>query len=207
MSKYLLHYNQYQDKELESLKSKNDQLVCDTNSFYSSIESLCNLIRELENENFNAQIWRDHFLGSLARINLATINFNKIPFETNAKYHDLRMTWCLVFFQNSKAFLEIVKSNFPKFSLDKYKILIKDITSIRNYFAHDYKKDYLDNDCVVRIDYNHQFNNGLIKLKLMDFKTSEEINDIYFSLSAFFNDIKKLLEELIIFIEDKKVRR
>jgi len=200
MSKYFTCYDSAQDANLEALISSHEAIVS-VNDFEKLIEKLCALLRSSYKEKYNAQIWRDSFLGSLRRIYLAKCQYDEIPFDCEAKSHDLRMSWMLVFFQNAKVFLEVTKSNFSNFKSAEFNELIGAVTEIRNCFAHEYNKRHSGKLCVMRIDPNHHFNDGLLKLEMMDLDFSERFQDIYLSLEKFYKDFRDLLEKLILYIE------
>ena len=75
------------------------------------------------------------------------------------------------------------------------------MTKIRNYFAHSYEKDFLEDKTFVRINLNHHLNEGLYELEVFDFKNSQKIFGIFFSLNVYSNEIQRLINELISEIE------
>lgn len=202
MSKYLLEQqNEADNIEINQFEKLHRDLV-EPQDFDLLIEKVCTAVRAKGFEFFNAQIWRDSFLGSLRRIKLSKINFDQIPFDHKTLNHDLRTIWLLGFFQNTKVFLEVIKTNFDKYQRPDFSTLIYEVTLIRNCLAHDYNKEFDKNLYVVRIDPNHHFNKGLIKLEKLLLDSSTRDGHIYVSLKYFYVEIRNILKDLIEFIEN-----
>lgn len=144
----------------------------------------------------SVQVNRDGLLGSLRRIECAYRWCEKAPL--NYEGSDKREALTLVFFHNSKCFIEILKKCFIKFSSNKKnKKVFHEITTIRDLFAHSYEKDFFGKKTFIRININHQFNKGLFELEVFNFDTSKKIYGIFFSLSVFLSEIEELVKELI----------
>lgn len=73
--------------------------------------------------------------------------------------NDEREIYMSSFFHNAKYFFEISKSTLPYKINEKNPILYKDITILRNFFAHAYDKDFLDSKYFVKIEENHSHEN------------------------------------------------
>ncbi len=196
----IVYYNNKQEKlfkQLEKMHSSSPKI-----NLNDSIEKLkCILLNKPQYFLMNVQVNRDGLLGSLRRIKWAYCEYEKAPL--NYEGSDKREALTLVFFHNSKCFIEIFKKCFPKFSSNKKnKKVFYEITTIRNLFAHSYEKDFFGKKTFIRININHHFNKGLFELEVFNFDTSEKIYGIFFSLLIFLSEIEELVKELIKHIKE-----
>ncbi len=189
----IVYYNKKQDSLIKLLKDEHEKIKEDI----SVSSQICQITKNLRKKNFiEAQIARDGFLGTLRRIDWTYSELMKVENGNNGP-HDKREILTLSFFHNSKCFIEIFKKTFGKIKLtQEEKRLFRDIKTIRDFIVHSYEKDFIQQKTFVRINPNHDYNDGLFQLEIFDFETSEKIYQIYFSIQIFFSKIKKLLEKI-----------
>lgn len=195
----IVYYHNDQEKLLAQLKEMHDN--SSKISIHNLIIELTKALREKHQYLEKVQVSRDGLLGSLRRIDWAFSYSEKA--DVTHEGHDEREVAILVFFHNAKCFIEILKKCFPKISSNEKNIkTFHEITTIRNFFAHSYEKDFLEKKTFTRIAINHHFNKGLYELEIFDFDTAEKIHGIYFSLAIFFSEILELTKTLTEHIKE-----
>ena len=199
----IVYYNDNQKKLLEQLE--NIHKNCPKTSLVDLIKKLRSVINEKNSALIeNTQIGRDGLLGSLRRIHWAYDKYEKAPINHDG--HDEREAVSFVFFQNAKSFIEILKKYFPEcYNKKSNKKIIREITILRNFFAHNYEKDFMENKTFVRINPNHSFNRGLFELEVFDFDSAEKIHSVFFSLAEFISKINMIIKEIIDHISQHSI--
>lgn len=87
--------------------------------------------------NYWTQVVRDGLLGSFRKLEFI---FNKINQTSNIDQQEL---YLVSFFHYYKSLVEIYKNNYKDIEIKNE--LYKEITNIRNYFAHSYEKNINNN--------------------------------------------------------------
>lgn len=200
--------NQYDelDQLLEMHEAANS--VIQKEKIGDMIQKITALLRQNQKFLEHVQINRDGFLGALRRIEWAYHQYQKAPCDQHG--HDLREAYLLVFFHNSKCFFEISKKCFPNKCTTnhfQFKRTFRDITTIRNFFAHSYEKDFLGekSSVFVKLNPNHHLKqkySELFELEIIDFVTSEKKYSLFFSLQFFLFEIQSILKKLIENLEE-----
>jgi len=150
------------------------------------------------------QIYIDNVTSNIRQIIYSFDQFKKakehFPDEkNNAGYLilDVETASILTFFFNAKSFLEIVR-NYSSFQQTKnFKELLADVTQIRTYLAHSYKKDtYLrlyPEAVVVPVI---QRGLELELFDILDLRTRIPLGSLYFSIEAFYFEIKNVFKQI-----------
>lgn len=147
----------------------------------------------------------ENFINNLGQITYSFSEFKKakkhFPDEKNKEdnyYYNSETASKLVFFFNAKSFLEIVSNHTSYPKDDKFKQLLKDVTTLRHNFAHAYEKD-----TNIKV-YPKAFVTSVIQrgldiesLELIELKTGIRLATLYFSLHVIYFLLKDIFEEII----------
>lgn len=203
----IAYYDTQQDKKLKLLKKQH--ILTNKNE----IKNLKELWVELDQIKFKQRIdlsevyYLTEWLSwSINRIYLSYNQFNKVIYEDR----ELRLKWELElylqgFFQNAKMFLEIMKKIYFKTTgiQSEWNDLLKEVTYLRNMFAHSYEKDFNnlpEEKLLVSLEYNPHITyveSWIIKLDMYNLVNSDNVWSIYFSLDKIYYDIGIILSKVI----------
>ncbi|MFC1623297.1 hypothetical protein ACFL2R_03725 [Patescibacteria group bacterium] len=198
----LVYFNPNQDLEKETLLRVHEVFtrITSVGDFNESIEKLKSAIEGNAGIMKRVAINRDGLLGSLRRVSLAFEECQKI--EGGHEGHDRREVFVCTFFHNAKCFFEIARK-MPGIKIGDFlfKRVSRDVTTIRNFFAHSYEKDFLEerSSVFVRLNINHgvsEESEQLLELEVFDLEESRKIYSMYFSLESFFMQINKIVENI-----------
>jgi len=192
----LVNYNQ--EEQIKELETRHKAIKVSAGDFHAGIIEFVEKVRDNQSVISKAFLGRDIFLSAARQIVYSYKELKNIEGNLERKdenIDEIRDAMGLVFFMNTKAFLELVKK-YTKYPIDtKFKDLSRDISLVRNCYAHFYEKEYLGGSRVfVRLDPNQPINDietGLYKLEIFDLM-GEKICELTFSLDLFYFFIEEI---------------
>jgi len=103
----------------------------------------------------------------------------------------------LVFFYNAFSFMKIVENHTTIRKDTNFNQFLTDITSIRDHFAHSYKKDvYAGSSSKAFVNFQIQAGGGLESLVLTNLATGLAVGRLWFSLPTFYFSLRNIFKEL-----------
>lgn len=193
-----------QSQSLEKLKNLHNESKKKTNDLYDLINSFVEDNRE--NSDITNLPYMDNFLGSLRQVEYSFSEFIKAEEGLQSNINDSQLIYyylekksaaILIFFFNAFFFMKIIEkyTNIPQDI--QFKQLLKDITTIRDHFAHSYEKDIsVGSHSKAFSILQDQTGLSLESLVLTDLTTSLPIGRLWFSLYAFYFPLRDIFKEL-----------
>ena len=190
-------------EKLKNLHSKSKEK---TNDLYDLIKSFVKDNRE--NSDITNLPYMENFLGSLRQVEYSFSEFIKAEkgLQSSIANNDNdQLNYCLekktaavsTFFFNAFSFMKITEK-YTKILQDiQFKQLLKDITTIRDHFAHSYEKDIsIGSYSKAFSSYQDQSGLSLESLVLSDSTTGSPVGRLWFSLYAFYFPLRDIFKEL-----------
>ncbi len=203
--RYIVFIQDSQEQSLEKLNNLHDE-------FEKKINDLKTLINSFVKDNKkNSDItnlpYMESFLNSLRQVEYSFSEFIEaerhlqLSMLNNDNQHhyffEKKTADVLTFFFNAFLFMKIVERYTNILQDIQFRQLLKDITLIRDHFAHSYEKDIsIGSYSKAFSSFQVQTGLSLESLILTDLTTNSEVGRIWFSLPIFYFSLRDIFKEL-----------